>query len=372
MFALRWLLLLWFGLLPFSIQLCAAELARIQVDQRQQGFETLDEKGQAKKFVPWGFNYDHDAVGDLLEDYWTKDWPRVAEDFQEMKALGANVVRIHLQFGKFMQTAQKPNQGALEQLAKLVQLAEETGLYLNITGLACYHKQDVPPWYDKLNEQARWDAQAVFWSAVAQTCAESPSIFCYDLMNEPVVPAGNKPGKSWLGPGFGDKYFVQYISLDRADRDRPEIALAWVKSLTAAIREHDDRHLITVGLVPWSLDRPGLSSGFVPEAIAPELDFISVHLYPESGKLEENLETLRGFAVGKPVVIEETFPLKCKPEEFREFLKASSEIASGWIGFYWGQTAADYEQKEKKTIGEAVTLEWLRIFEEERSEFVSP
>jgi len=69
-------------------------------------------------------------------------------------------------------------------------------------------------------------------------------------------------------------------------------------------------HLITVGLVDWSLDRPGLTSGFVPEKIVDDLDFISVHLDPEKGKVEEALKTRAGFAVGKPVVIEETFPLK--------------------------------------------------------------
>ena len=44
-------------------------------------------------------------------------------------------------------------------------------------------------------------------------------------------------------------------------------------------------HLVTVGLVPWSLDRPGITSGFVPMEIVSELDFIAVHLYPEKGKV---------------------------------------------------------------------------------------
>lgn len=47
-----------------------------------------------KPFVPWGFNYDHDEDGRLLEDYWDKAWPKVEEDFQEMKQLGANVVQV--------------------------------------------------------------------------------------------------------------------------------------------------------------------------------------------------------------------------------------------------------------------------------------
>ena len=55
-----------------------------------------------KKFTPWGVNYDHDVAGRLIEDYWEREWPKVEEDFREMRELGANVVRVHLQLGKFM------------------------------------------------------------------------------------------------------------------------------------------------------------------------------------------------------------------------------------------------------------------------------
>src|SRR5690606_11950682 len=130
--------------------------------------------------------------------------------------------------------------------------------------------------------------------------------------------------EDWLGPAFAGKHFVQYIALDRAGRTRPEIARQWVSGLVKTIRRHDQRHLITVGVVPWSLDRPGLTSGFVPEQIAEELDFIAVHLYPETGKVDEAIETLSGFAsVGKPVVIEEIFPLKCDATELSRFIEQS-------------------------------------------------
>src|SRR6186997_2696253 len=55
-----------------------------------------------QRVVIWGFNYDHDDAGRLLEDYWGEEWATVVEDFREMKALGANVVRIHLQLPRFM------------------------------------------------------------------------------------------------------------------------------------------------------------------------------------------------------------------------------------------------------------------------------
>jgi hypothetical protein len=317
-----------------------------------------------KPFRAHGFNYDHDDAGRLIEDYWLKEWQTVEKDFAEMQELGANVVRVHLQFGKFMDAADKPNAAALAQLGKLLKVAEANRLYLDLTGLGCYHKQDVPAWYDKLSEADRWDAQANFWRAVAKVGRESPAVFCYDLMNEPVVPGGKRKDGDWLGPPLGDKHFVQVITLDQADRPRTEIAKAWIDKLCAAVREIDDRHLITVGLVDWSLDRPGLTSGFVPSKTCGALDFVSVHLYPEKGNLDEAIETLKGFDIGKPVVIEETFPLKSTMEEMESFLERSKEHSAGVISFYWGKTPDELKKSGK--LVDAIVGDWLERFGKRR------
>lgn len=345
------------AILLFGCRLAAAELQPIVVSDDKKGFIFAESK---KPFIPWGFNYDHDSQGRLIEDYWHDEWPMVERHFGEMKKLGANVIRVHLQVGRFMDAADKPNAKNLEQLGKLLKLAEHNRLYLDLTGLGCYHKKDVPDWYDKLSEQDRWNAQARFWEAIATNCSASPAVFCYDLMNEPVVPGGRRKDGDWLGPAFGDKHFVQVISLDQADRPRPEIAKKWIGQLVAAIRKHDKKHLVTVGLVDWSLDRKGLTSGFVPDKIAGDLDFLCVHIYPERGKVDEALKTLEGFAIGKPVVIEETFPLKAGMDDFAKFIGGSKKYAAGWIGFYWG--VPPEELRKGKTIGEAITLQWLEYF----------
>jgi len=347
--------LLWFGLALLPPHAQAGEMPWIAVSKDKKQF-VLDPSGRL--FVPWGFNYDHDAEGRLLEDYWNDEWPTVETHFGQMKKLGANVVRIHLQLGKFMNGPDKINEKAFDRLAKLLRLAEKERLYLDLTGLGCYHKKDVPAWYDDLSEKDRWAVQANFWQNMASRCKDSAAVFCYDLMNEPVVPSGKR--KDWLGPPFAGKHFVQFITLDQHDRPRPDIARQWVRRLTAAIREKDRRHLITVGLVDWSLDRSGLTSGFVPAKIAADLDFISVHVYPKTGKVQEALDTLAGFSVGKPVLIEETFPLTCSPKELEEFVDRSKKHAAGWIGFYWGKTPD--ELRRSQTISDVLNLGWLELF----------
>jgi hypothetical protein len=313
-----------------------------------------------KPFVAWGVNYDHDDAGRLLEDYWEKEWETVEQDFREIKALGANVVRIHPQLSRFMETAEQPNAANLARLGKLVRLAEEMGLYLDVTGLGCYRKQDVPQWYDELDEAARWEVQGRFWQAVAKTCRESPAIFCYDLMNEPVL-AGDKKDNNWLvGEPLGGFYFVQRITLDLAGRTREEVARQWVQSLTTAIRKVDDRHMLTVGCIPWALVFPGAKPLFHGPEVGKPLDFVAVHFYPKKGEVDKALAALKVYEVGKPLVIEEMFPLSCSLEEMDEFIEGSKRHADGWISFYWGKTI---EENEKKgDLGGAVIASWLKYF----------
>ena len=341
---------------------CCAEMEAVVVSKDGRGFE-LAKSG--RPFLPWGHNYG--PQGKLLEDIWEADWDTVANDFREMREMGANVVRVHLQFGKFMEAADRPNGGALKQLEKLIKLAEDVGIYLDITGLACYRTSDVPAWYDALAEKDRWKAQASFWSAVAEAGAKSPAIFCYDLMNEPVVPGEvRKAGQWYSGKPLGGFDFVQFITLDKAGRERPEIAREWIKTLSQAIRQKDQRHLITVGLLP-STKKWGHLSGFVPEKVAPELDFVSVHIYPERGKLDEARTVVQQFLVGKPLVIEETFNLTCSPEELRQFLLDSRGKAGGWMGHFGGETFTDFDALKKSgklTIPQAMERQWIELFQE--------
>jgi hypothetical protein len=313
-------------------------------------------------FKIWGVNYDHDSRGWLLDEYWEDDWETVVEDFREIKELGANCVRIHLQLGLFMETPDEPNSGALARLARLVELAEENQLYLDVTGLACYHKKNIPVWYDSLSEEKRWATQAVFWEAVAKVCSRSPAIFCYDLMNEPIL-AGKEVAADWLAGDLGGKYFVQRITRDLMGRTREEVAGAWVNQMVDAIRRHDETHLVTVGVIPWVFTFGGGAPLFHGPEVGKRLDFVAVHFYPKKGEVSKAVEALNAYEVGKPLVVEEMFPLKCNIDELSQFIGQSATHVDGWISFYWGQTAKELRRKETSSIGEAITASWLEWFQ---------
>jgi hypothetical protein len=342
---------------------------------RRSEFIRVDPDGRrfvlaGSEFKPWGFNYDHDAANRLLETYWKKEWNDVAGDFEEMKQLGANTVRIHLQVSRFMKSARQPNRESLDQLARLLSLAERTGLYLDITGLGCYDRKDVPRWYNRLNEKERWATQARFWEAVTGICRNSPAVFCYDLMNEPVL-SEDKEKRDWTPGAFGDRYFVQRLTLDFAGRSPTRIAEAWIDQMVTAVRAHDRQHLITVGAIPWAMTWPNAKPVIYSKEASRNLDFVSVHFYPRKDEVERALKALEVYDIGKPIVIEEMFPLSCSVAELDQFIDRSRPPAVGWIGFYWGKTIAEYK-RANGSIADAMTLDWLQYFVRKTPEIQRP
>jgi hypothetical protein len=65
--------------------------------------------------------------------------------------------------------------------------------------------------------------------------------------------------------------------------------------------------------------------------------------------------------VGKPVIIEETSPLKCSSAELTTFIVESKKSVSGWVSFYWGKPLK--ELRQSKELGDAILLEWLETFQ---------
>ena len=312
-----------------------------------------------RPFTPWGVNYDRDHAHRLIEDYWETEWETVEEDFREIKALGANVVRVHLQFERFMKGPSEPNDAALGRLERLLELAEQLDLYLDLTGLGNYRKKASPPWYDKASEAERWAMQARFWDAVSARCAPSPAVFCYTLMNEPVSPAG--PAPEWLpGDGLGGFHYVEHITKDPKGRKRTDVTTKWIATLSAPLRRNDPGRLVTAGMFFLFEVPSGLTLGQESVEILKALDFGAVHCYPKEGKSQALVDLLGTLRFGKPLLIQEMFPMHCSMETFDKFVTASRAHVSGWTGFYWGRTIED--MKGSKEFVDALMTAWLTWF----------
>jgi hypothetical protein len=250
----------------------------------------------------------------------------------------------------------KADPHAFDHLRKLLKIAEKSGIYLKITGLACYKIKDRMAWYDSMDEQDRWKTQSFFWETIARTCAESPAVFAYDLVNEPA--AVGKSADGWYTGKMGDVEFCQRLSLDPGKRNGDDIFREWTKRMVAAIRKHDQTHLITMGMLPF----PGAY-----KAAAEQLDFVSPHLYPKTGKVDDEIKLLKQFDWGKPIVIGETFPLSCGADDERDFLLKSREFAQGWMGHWPDESPAklaELKRTGKATIHNAIWLSWVDLFKE--------
>jgi len=287
----------------------------------------IDSEGN--EIFPWGYNYTNAEGVGLIEDDWhnTDTWNLIIEDFEDMKRYSANIVRIHLQYNQFMLDVNTPNTENLNKLNDLVAVAEEIGLYLDITGLAAYRKSDSPEWYDSLSDQERWETQQVFWKNIAQTVGGSKAVFAYNLINEPVVGVGctTVAECEWLpGDGFGGFYFVQNISLDPANTFAETIK-EWSSQMTEAIRAVDQKTMITIGF---------LNLGDIKQ-FDTHLDYVSSHIYPKSEEIEESINFIENNQT-TPLIIEETGNLNCSIIELEEFLDAIDGKYHGLLGHYHG------------------------------------
>jgi hypothetical protein len=321
-------------------------LERISVGPNQ----TLVGADSGQRFVPRGQNYDADSLA--------------LNHLREVKEMGANVIRLQLQFRDFMTSCTTANQAMLDDLGRTVRIAEQNAMYLDLTGLASTAgDQADPACYGRATTDAqRWSAQAAFWTAIARQVAGSPAVLVLDLANEPIIPDTPVPsGCGWAncpGAHYG-LYYNQVVTQDPAGRTADQIATAWTTQMTNAIHQFDTTHLITIGCLPYAT-----CAGFDPSAVAPLLGFLSVHVYPQdctapappagtsdpcmsAERFQENasgdpltfeLSVLDAFSLpGKPVLIEETGVLTPSSLE-EDFLLRSRSHATGWIGQWLPRT----------------------------------
>ena len=315
------------------------------------GKQLINEDGEI--FRIWGLNWGP-PEGELLETIWTTEqgWRDLVKDFEDAHNMGANLIRLPIQYNFFMDSPTEANALNLERLRVLVKVAEQYDLYVLICGLNAFKKDLQPAWYSQMNEQERWATQAIFWKNVAATVGNIPAVLGYDLMNEPTI--ANRTEEGWLpGGSMGGYHFAQNITLDLAGRTEEAVLKSWINTMTNAIRQEDDKHLITVGYLPYAK-----FSRFSKDV----LTAMSTHIYPERDNIAASNRLVQDFQTDLPLIISETFPLHCSPEELEAFIKSQNSNVNGWIWIGGGESIEDLTPPE--SIPEAIFLDALKKFKE--------
>ncbi len=270
-----------------------------------------------------------------------------------------NVVRVHLQVGRFLEAADRPNDENLKTLGRLVTLAEETGLYLDVTGLGCYRKQDVPAWYDALDEAGRWEVQVRFWKEVAQVCRRSDAIFCYDLMNEPVLSGEGQQDRMARRSAAGK--ILRPADYDRRpgperQGDRQGLGGKVDRGDPVGRRpahDHGRRHPLGPGL------QGGQPLFYSPRSRRPAR--LRQHpLLPQESADRGIARDPEGLRSRQAARHRGDFPWKRVSTKRKKFIRRSGSHVDGWVSFYWGKTP---EESEKKgDLPGTIIAQWLRRF----------
>jgi hypothetical protein len=328
----------------------AAALEPITV--RGSGFETARTH---RPFLRYGFNYA--APSDYIEAPTAGRLATMREGFSKMHAMGGNIVRIHLQLPTFMRSPRTLDRRALRALRTVLATASDAGLRVDVTGNLVWTPAESPAWYERMSEQARWETQAIFWRRVARVGAKSDAVMFYELTSEPLIVDGidARIRGAWYTGEFGGLFFGHRIALNLNGRPARDVARAWTAQMSAAVRAGDPNHLITIGLLP------DVEGAFAPSVVARELDFLTVHIYPETGHAREAIDVARRFAAtGKPVVLGEWLMLYGDRPCQRAFLSGSRRYLAGHISFFDGRDLLDIGQP--RTVLDAIYSQSLEDF----------
>lgn len=318
------------AILALAIADCASAQAPARITADGSGLTA-----GAQPFVAFGFNYAFGHTYPTLRyfDRPTKARLRlVSRQLDEARRMGANTLRVFLEIGQFMDDRRTPRKEALDAYERLLRIAQRKGLYLDVSGNLSWRPWRRDRWYDRLSERSRWRTQARFWRAVAERSRRYDSVLCFELTSEPVVGQS----RSWYVGRFGGLDFGQFVARSPGSRKPEAVARAWIRRMRAAIRSHDRRHLVTIGLLPYT------SGSFGPANVSDLLDLLTIHEYPRLHEAEASVDLVRQFAAaGKPVILGETFQLRSDPATQEEFLKAARPYLDGFLGFYDGRSPAD-------------------------------
>ena len=378
-------LLIWV-LFGFLIRIVSAQDTKsefIKVAGDHWHFET-NISGTA--FTPFGTNYyDPESYGtNVVWDNPAFTAPNVISNFDsvrtrvhftQLQALGANVVRIFLSTVKFEPTLYSLDETSFQKVDKIIELAKEYDLRIIFDLVEVWEGAPEDGWlsWDYYSDPVSVKGLEFLVRAFGSRYRDEPAIFAWDLTNEPSTKWSDGPmdelwtewthlkyedeanlgiawsdfpysGESWNNIGVPSESMNVLNDQRLFDFQlfREDVAYNWTKRLVDAIRQVDENHMITVGLIQWSvpfkqnIESPGGYAGFNPQKIAPLLDYVSVHGYDWwDGHAAVYVQGLLRYCyAGKPVLLEEY-------QYHRSTVEATMGSASGWVS--WAAYAGLYE-----------------------------
>ena len=355
----------------------------IKVADDNWHFET-DVSGTA--FTPFGTNYyDPESYG--THEVWDNpaftapnpignfDSTRTRNHFAQLHGIGVNVIRIFLSSMKFEPTLYTLDEASFQKVDKIISLAKEYDLRIIFDLVEVWEGAPQNGWlsWDYYSDAVSLQGLEYLVKAFGNRYKDEPAIFAWDLTNEPYTKWSDGPmNELWIEwnhlkytnedslssawqdyPLSGENWDNLYIPSEFTNNPndqrlfdfqlfRDDVAYNWTKHLVEAIREVDSKHMITVGLIQWSIpfkqniEEPGGYASFDPQKIAPLLDYVSVHGYDwwdnHAGLYIQGL--LRYCYAGKPVLLEEY-------QFHASTVNATLGSASGWVN--WAAYPGPYE-----------------------------
>ena len=303
-------------------------------------------------FTPIGVNYFCKGTGWAPHLWYDHHFAEYDRDFSRMQKLGINIIRVFLSVNTCMSGPFKINEQTMQYIREMLEYAQKYDIRVIFSGVSMWDGR--PAWFDDLkitgdsyfSDPVLLEQFAFCWDHVAETCRDYPSLFAYDLQNEPFIPWESSYNPSmWFEfaskrasmPMFADvskKLFDarNSIPVNSFDTDadviyayqafRNKLSYDFCRICCDAIRKKDTNHMISVGCHQCSatLDfrSPERYAGFDPHVVGKLLDYVSIHYYPydydidiaeDPNNYTEALNVisahLRYMDVGKPVMMEE-------------------------------------------------------------------
>lgn len=180
----------------------------------------------------------------------------IAKDFEIIKDMGLNTIRIFIQYEDFGKAEVKLEK--LNRLKKTMDLALENELKVMITLFDFYGDYDI----------TNWTLTQRHAETIVTTLKDHPALLGWDIKNEP--------------------------DLDFDSRGRQRV-LSWLTEMNIKIKRWDSKHPITIG---WSSPEAAVN-------LSDEVDFVSYHYYREPEEYLAAHSELKSIVTDKPLVLQE-------------------------------------------------------------------